>query len=210
MDPEHDATRSGDALPGGPPPNDARVIRELRDRAQESLAAEHFVRACTEKLLGTAALEQDAEASMLVALVHGQAESHVEGIEALLEQIDGGPSRTRKVVGTGLGTALGWLERLPNRDLPEIVRDVYLALQYTAAGYHILFTRALLLGRTGAAGLARRHLTDYTQAIAKLTELLAWAAALELPIEHWHGAGPMRQIVATLDDVWRRGRADAP
>jgi len=174
---------------------------------QDAVSTEHFVRKCTEELLDNPSLTKDAEASLLVRRIHERAGRHIEQIEALRSQQDEGPSALRHTVAEGLGAALGWMERIPNRGLVRVVRDVYVALNYAAAGYHVLYTRAMLLERPAAARLALAHLRDYTPAIRRLSQLLAWASAIELPLEHWHDSGSMKEIVATLFESWS---ADVP
>lgn len=183
-------------------------MRDVQPWVQEAVSAEHFVRKCTEELLGNASLVKDAEASLLVRRIQNLAEEHVDRIETLLSQLDERPSALREKLGAGLGATLGWVEKLPNRDLIQVIRDVYVALNYTAAGYHVLYARSSLLGRPSAANLALEHLRDYTPAIRQLSQLLAWGAALELPAEHWHGTGAMTEIVATLFESWSADRGD--
>ncbi len=180
---------------------------EMRPWVQHVVSAEHFVRKCTEELIGNSSLGKDVEASWLVRRINDSAERHVGRIEDLLSQLDEDSSSVRETLGAGLGATLGWMDKLPNRDLIQVIRDVYVALNYTAAGYHVLYTRSILLERPAAASLALDHLRDYTPAIRQLSQLLAWAAALELPPERWEGTGAMKEIVTTLFESWS---ADVP
>ncbi len=188
-------------------PLEATLETKEEHWVQDAASTEHFVRKCTEELLGNPSLMKDAEASLLVRRIHERAGKHIDQIEELLSQQDEEPSALRQTVAEGLGAALAWVERIPNRGLVQVVRDVYVALNYAAAGYHVLYTRAMLLERPAAARLALEHLRDYTPAIRRLSQLLAWASALELPLERWHDTGTIKEIVATLFESWS---ADVP
>jgi hypothetical protein len=177
-------------------------IEDLSAWTQDALSAEHFVRRCTDELLANPTLKRDAEASVLLRTVNLRAEKHVAAIEVLLESLDAQPSMVRRAVGTGLGTTLGWMERLPNRDLPQFVRDVYVALNYTASGYHFMYTSAEILEHRETSQLALRHLRDYTPAIRELSKLMAWAAALEMPFADWKSDERMQGIANALFASW--------
>lgn len=182
-------------------------VEDLAIWAQDALSAEHFVRRCTDELLENPTLARDLEASLLLRTVNTRAAEHVEAIERLLAKLDAQPSMVRRAVGAGLGATLGWVERLPNRDLPQYVRDVYVALNYTASGYHFMYTSGMILDHGDTADLALRHLREYTPAIRELSKLMAWAAALEHPFADWKGDDErMHGIVDTLFASWSSER----
>jgi hypothetical protein len=169
---------------------------------QDVLSSERFLHRCTGELLDNAELKRDVESSVLVRTVNTRAESHVTNLEELLEKLDATPSLVGRTVGAGLGATLGWMERLPNRSLPQFVRDVYVALNFTAGGYHFMYTTAVLLDHQLGAQLALRNLRDYTPAIRELSKSMVWAAALELPFADWQSDPRMRDLVAALVESW--------
>lgn len=77
---------------------------------QEAVSAKHFVRKCTEELIGYPSLGKDAEASLLVQRIQDLAEKHVGRIETLPSRIDEQPSALREKLIAGLGATLGWME----------------------------------------------------------------------------------------------------
>jgi hypothetical protein len=169
---------------------------------QEALAAEHFVKQTGEQLLEHDVVAADAQATLVVRLARDRASEHVEALERLLEARDEVPSGLGRLLGVGFGRALTWMERLPHRDLVRVLRDVYVALNYAAGGYHVLYTRAVLLERPVAAKLALHHLREYTPVIRQASQLLAWAAALDVPPERRQERSDMKEIVETLVESW--------
>ncbi len=202
-----------EALEAGPehrtrhtrPGNEVRVEIEpglLSSWIQDALTAERFVQSSTAHLLTHEVLAADAQAALLMRLLNERAGAHVEEIARLQDDRDESPSAIRGALAAGLGATLGFVERLPSRDLAQIVRDVYVALNYTAGCYHVLYTRAKLLGRGAAAELALRHLREYTPVVRQLSHLMAWASALDLPPDRWQGSPVMKEIVDTLLESW--------
>jgi hypothetical protein len=188
----------------GPAPAEGDDVRPelLTPWIQDALSAERFVQSNSDHLLAHEVLTADTQATLLIRRISQCAHAHGEAIERLLESRDESPSAIRAALGAGLGSTLGLLARLPNRDIEQIVRDVYVALNYTAGGYHVLYTRARLQDRSAEADLALRHLRDYTPVIRQLSHVMAWVAALGVPPDRWEGRPVMNEIVGTLLESW--------
>jgi len=188
---------------------DGRLVEWVRD----ALSAENFLRKVSEHLNAHHVVGADAEASMLIQRVQYCSETHVEALEETLADFDREASSVRRAVSAGLGTALGWMERLPSRDLVQAVRDVYTALHFTTGGYHVLYTRAVLLEDEEAGkvrDLALRHLETYAPIVRQSSRLIVWAAAFDLPLDKWYGQDVLGDVLSALTDTWRSEAAVAP
>jgi hypothetical protein len=173
----------------------------LLDWVQEAMTAEEAVRGISNQLLAGPPVSEDPVASRLLAKIRERSDEHLDALTQLFSELKEEPSTVQGVAGAGIGKTLGFVRRtLPGQDLARALRDAYVALNYTAAAYHVLYTHGVLAKRAASAGLALRHLRGYTPAIRELSHLLAWAAA-----HSQDGVPPedtLQEIVQALFEAW--------
>lgn len=179
------------------------ATHEILDWIQEAMRAEEAVRGISSQLLEGPPVTEYPDGSWLVRLVRDRSDEHLEALADLLAELKQEPSTIQGAIGAGVGKTLGFVRRaLPSQDLARALRDAYVALNYAAAGYHVLYTHGALLEQVPTTDLALRHLRDYTPAIRKLSHLLVWGAAHDREDEEPPPASELQGIVQELFDSW--------
>jgi hypothetical protein len=172
------------------------------------MRAEEAVRGICSQLLEGPPVADYEDGSWLVRTIRDRSDEHLEALADLLSELKHEPSTIQSAIGAGVGKTLGFVRRaLPSQDLARALRDAYVALNYAAAGYHVLHTHGALLKQTATADLAIRHLRGYTPAIRRLSHLLVWGAAHDRPTEDPPRASELQGIVQGLFESWS---ADVP
>jgi hypothetical protein len=178
-------------------------MKELLDWVQEAMTAEEAVKGICDQILAGPPVARDLDGSRLLGTIRNLSDAHIEALRQLFAELKEEPSTVQGAIGAGIGKTLGFVRRtLPSQDLTRALRDAYVALNYTAVGYHVLYTHCVLLKRPATAGLALRHLRAYTPAIRKLSHLLAWAAAHSHTGPQPPPVGALEKIVQTLLEAW--------
>ncbi len=145
--------------------------------------------------------------------IHRQVERHISDLKQLSERRGaGGAADLIKRAGSvvlGLGAAAVDLVR--REGLPKNLRDDYTAFSLATIGYVMLYTTGLSLGEREVAELARRHFTDYAEAVTRLHSIVP-AAVVQflkddgLPAQQ----NVLPEVSRAIEEVWQSQSGQAP
>lgn len=145
--------------------------------------------------------------------IHRQVERHISDLKQLSERRGaGGAADLIKRAGSvvlGLGAAAVDLVR--REGLPKNLRDDYTAFSLATIGYVMLYTTGLSLGEREVAELARRHFTDYAEAVTRLHNIVP-AAVVQflkddgLPAQQ----NVLPEVSRAIEEVWQSQSDQAP
>ncbi|NNL86000.1 MAG: hypothetical protein HKP27_10125 [Myxococcales bacterium] len=177
--------------------SDARAAsRSLVLHVQDALAGEIFAaRLCAAWLDGDQPVDHP-ETTALVKIVHHRSEFHAKRLEALLDALETGNTGVHSAYARGIGMSVASMRRGPDREAVDALREIFVALNYVAASYHIVYAEARREVNPRVAGVALRHLRELTPTIRELSRLLAWLSAGQLD------GDTLAQIASDLLEAW--------
>jgi ferritin-like metal-binding protein YciE len=144
------------------------------------------------------------QADQIIQRIARQTEQHVQRLKQHLEAIGHDPAKGIIEVATAaMGAVAGMYDKVRSEKVSKMLRDDYTALNLAAVGYTMLHTTGLAVQDPATAGLALRHLRNYTSIIMELNQIIPSVVVAELKdnsvilIE-----GSVQQAVLNTQDAW--------
>lgn len=123
----------------------------------------------------------DKRAVELLNELDKMASSHVQKLEAELEQMGGEMKSTIKSkIASFAGSIAGMIDTVRDDALSKMLRDDYAALSMITIGYTMLHTHALSSDNQKLADLSKRHLDDCTILITEISKVIPIVTAYEI------------------------------
>jgi ferritin-like metal-binding protein YciE len=109
-----------------------------------------------------------------------------------------------------LGKAAGLIDMVRTEAISKALRDDYTAFSWAAISYSMFHTTATALGDQDAAQLAKRHLTNYAEAIITISKVIPDVVVSELEKDdHLVNRAAVQQSAQEIQDAWRGGVANS-
>lgn len=123
----------------------------------------------------------DKRAVELLHELDKMASSHVQKLEAEIEQMGGEVKSTIKSkIATFAGSIAGMIDAVRNDALSKMLRDDYTALSMITIGYTMLHTHALSNENQKLANISKSHLEDCTVLITEISKVIPMVTAYEI------------------------------
>jgi ferritin-like metal-binding protein YciE len=108
-----------------------------------------------------------------------------------------------EAVSTLLGKAAGAIDMVRTEGVSKSLRDDYVAFNWAAISYEMMYTTATALGDTQLADISRQHLTNYAQAVQEINHALPEVVMRELEKDdHNVQSNAAQQTVTMVDRAW--------
>ncbi len=108
--------------------------------------------------------------------IHAQCQMHVQSLEAMAEQREGGgqgiAGAVKKAASAILGVGAAGIDFVRAEKLPKNLRDDYTALSLASIGYVMLHTTASALDDEAVADMAKQHLEEHARNVMTVHNMI--------------------------------------
>jgi hypothetical protein len=176
----------------------------LATYVSDMLAVERHIRIPFETQRADGDVREYEDAAEVVNRLVALCDMHVEGLKKELERLGGHEASPIKSAVTELeGFVAGAIDKMRKTKVSKALRDDYTALGLCCVSYSELLATANGLHDGDVAALAKRHLTDYANAIMQIGECVPGVVLREL------NDTPGVDVDATLVDRSRQEISEA-
>ncbi|MDP9291934.1 MAG: hypothetical protein M3O82_06190 [Verrucomicrobiota bacterium] len=153
----------------------------LRMYVNDMVALEKHILEAIERQVDDSRVKARPEVFSLVEKLHRTLHLHVDALENHAAALGGGGGATVKAAVTAVaGTFAGIYDKIRKDPVSRMLRDDYTALSLATISYTMLTTTGIAFREETIAGLAERHLRDYTPIVVQLSEIIPPVVADEL------------------------------
>ncbi len=162
--------------------NDSMEKRQdtLRQYVSDMQATEKHIHEAISHQVEDESVKQQPTASQLISRLHQTLHSHISTLEEQSKRLDGSRSSIKDAITSTLGVMAGLYDKVRTKQVSRMLRDDYTALSLAAISYTMLHTTALALNDQHTAGIALRHLKDFTPLITEISRIMPQVVAREL------------------------------
>jgi F0F1-type ATP synthase membrane subunit b/b' len=168
----------------------------------------HFMNAV--KRQKTSARATDKRAVELLNELDKMASSHVQKMEAELEQMGGEVKATIKSkIASFTGSVAGMIDSVRDDALSKMLRDDYAALSMITIGYTMLHTHALSNENQKLADISKSHLEDCTILITEISKVIPLVTAYEINSDTDRAEEIGAKALENTQRAWKPGHVNS-